>query len=61
MEYFICYSSMFQTTELFMLEDKSEDFSETWRFLDRRFEDVGLVGNAISLTGDMAQGETLLF
>ena len=61
MEYFILCSSMFQTTELFMLEDKSEDFSETWRFLDRRFEDVGLVGNAISLTSDMAQGETLLF
>ncbi len=22
-----------------MLEDRSEDFSETWAFLDRRFED----------------------
>ncbi len=29
----------FQSTELFMLEDTSEDFSDTWSFLDRRFDD----------------------
>ncbi len=28
-----------QVTELSMLEDTSEDFRETWSFLDRRFED----------------------
>lgn len=42
-----------------MLEDKSEDFAETWKFLDRRFEDVGFVGNTMSMTSDLAQGETM--
>ena len=49
-------NSSFQTTELFMLQDKSEDFYETWQFLDRRFEDVGVVGNTISTANDLVHG-----
>lgn len=40
-----------------MLQDKSEDFADTWRCLDRRFEDVGFVGSTISTTRDLAQGK----
>ena len=39
-----------------MLQDKSEDFYETWQFLDRRFEDVGVVGNTISTANDLVHG-----
>ena len=39
-----------------MLQDKSEDFHETWQFLDRRFEDVGVVGNTISTANDLVHG-----
>ena len=28
-----------------MLQDKSDDFSETWDFLDRRLEDLGMIGS----------------
>ena len=35
-----------------MLQDESEDFQDTWRFLQHRIEDVGNAGNAVSqLTG----------
>ncbi|XP_067946717.1 ubiquinone biosynthesis protein COQ9-A, mitochondrial-like [Watersipora subatra] len=47
---------IYKTTELFMLQDKSHDFEETWKFLDRRFEDVGMVGGTISAVGDIASG-----
>ncbi|KAJ3042098.1 Ubiquinone biosynthesis protein coq9, mitochondrial [Rhizophlyctis rosea] len=30
--------------ELYMTQDKSVDFEETWAFLDRRLQDVGTVG-----------------
>ena len=53
-------NSSFQTTELFMLQDKSEDFHETWQFLDRRFEDVGIAGNTISTANDLVHGMSFL-
>ena len=43
-----------------MLQDKSEDFYETWQFLDRRFEDVGVVGNTISTANDLVHGMSFL-
>ena len=32
-------AAIYKSTELFMIQDKSENFEETWKFLDRRFED----------------------
>lgn len=46
-----------QTTEVYMLQDKSEDFEDTWKFLDRRFDDVAGVGGVLSFSQDMFQGE----
>lgn len=33
-------AGVFSSTEMFMLQDTSENFQETWNFLDRRFVDV---------------------
>ena len=33
-------AAVYKTTELFMITDKSENFEETWKFLDRRFADL---------------------
>ena len=37
-------AALYGATEIFMLQDKSDDFSETWDFLDRRLEDLGMIG-----------------
>ena len=31
--------------ELYMVRDRSEDFENTWHFLDRRFQDIRMTGN----------------
>ena len=31
---------VYKATEVYMVQDKSEDFHQTWQFLDRRMEDV---------------------
>lgn len=54
----ICLSVL-QSTELFMLQDQSADFEETWRFLSRRFEDVKLVGSTLSGATSLSQGNYL--
>jgi len=36
----ITLAAIYKTTELFMITDKSENFQETWKFLDRRFADL---------------------
>ncbi|EFX71430.1 hypothetical protein DAPPUDRAFT_255763 [Daphnia pulex] len=33
-------AAVYKSTELSMMQDKSEDFRSTWEFLDRRIEDV---------------------
>lgn len=42
-----------------MLQDKSDDFELTWRFLDRRFEDIGIVGSTLATATDLTQGTTI--
>lgn len=39
--------SVYASTELFMLTDKSKNFVETWGFLDRRIEDVMQIGSGV--------------
>jgi len=33
-------AGVYTSTELYMLNDKSEGFNETWQFLDRRIENI---------------------
>jgi len=39
-----------------MLQDKSEDFTETSKFIQRRFEDLGVVVSTLSLSKDFTTG-----
>lgn len=39
-------SIVISTAELFMIQDKSEDFKDTWDFLDNRLRDAQLLGKA---------------
>ncbi|KAH0538512.1 hypothetical protein FGG08_004899 [Glutinoglossum americanum] len=45
-------SMIYSSTELFMTQDKSKAFAGTQKFLDRRFEDVRVVGRGISNIGN---------
>ena len=36
----IILAGVFSTTLLYWLSDESEDYADTWRFLDRRIKDV---------------------
>ncbi|OAA81879.1 ubiquinone biosynthesis protein COQ9 [Akanthomyces lecanii RCEF 1005] len=44
-------SMIYTTTELFMTNDKSPEFTETNKFLTRRLEEVQSVGGAVSAVG----------
>jgi ubiquinone biosynthesis protein COQ9 len=44
-------STIYAATELFMTTDKSVDFKDTEEFLNRRFKDSQIVGNAIGSLG----------
>ncbi|KAJ3288108.1 Ubiquinone biosynthesis protein coq9, mitochondrial [Borealophlyctis nickersoniae] len=41
-------AGVYTSTEMFMAQDKSPGFEETWKFLDRRLMDVGTVGRTVS-------------
>ncbi|TGZ82741.1 ubiquinone biosynthesis protein COQ9 [Ascodesmis nigricans] len=43
--------AVYASTELFMTQDRSADFAETWKFLDRRLEDVQSLGKATANIG----------
>ncbi|XP_060587269.1 ubiquinone biosynthesis protein COQ9, mitochondrial-like isoform X2 [Ruditapes philippinarum] len=38
-------AGVYKATEVFMVQDKSEDFDDTWQFLDRRMDDLKKFGN----------------
>ena len=44
--------AVYLSTELFMLSDKSEDFSDTWRYLRNRMAEIGTVGDTVAGKGD---------
>jgi len=48
--------SAYVSTELFMLTDKSENFVETWKFLDRRIKDILEYGKYINIARNFASG-----
>lgn len=40
-------AGIYKSTEIFMLQDKSEDFQNTWIFLDHRFDNVEFFGKNV--------------
>ncbi|KAL4234219.1 Ubiquinone biosynthesis protein coq9 [Mactra antiquata] len=38
-------AGVYKSTEIFMVQDKSDDYEDTWYFLDRRMEDLNSIGN----------------
>jgi len=50
----ITLAAVYTSTEVFLLQDNSEDYSDSWQFLDRRFEDLQAMPNMKQLPGDMA-------
>ena len=40
-------AAVYKSTEIFMVQDRSEDYQDTWDFLDRRVEDLGKAGKAL--------------
>ncbi|OQS07130.1 ubiquinone biosynthesis protein COQ9 [Thraustotheca clavata] len=47
-------TGIYTATELFMLTDTSENFEETWKFLDRRVEEAIALGDLPHNVGDIA-------
>lgn len=48
-------SKIYTASELFLIQDKSEDKSETWEFVDRRIADVMRVGQLVNSNQAMVQ------
>jgi ubiquinone biosynthesis protein COQ9 len=42
-------------TELYMIQDKSANFEETWRFLGRRIEDASQLHSYLHQSGEVSQ------
>ena len=47
-------SALYSSTELFMTTDRSPDFAETDRFMDRRLGELRTIGGSISSIGEWA-------
>jgi len=47
--------AIYKTSELAMVNDKSEDFAETWEFLDRRMADTKSLSNLVVSPEDLAK------
>eukprot|EP01134_Creolimax_fragrantissima_P001581 CFRG1581T1 len=52
-------STVYTTTELFMSQDKSQDFAATYSFLDRRLEDLSTVKSATNEISNTMQMSVL--
>ncbi|XP_052232393.1 ubiquinone biosynthesis protein COQ9, mitochondrial-like isoform X8 [Dreissena polymorpha] len=58
---------VYKTTEVFMMQDKSDDYQNTWDFLDRRMGDITRVGKLVrngqemtSVLGEACKGFTII-
>ena len=47
--------AIYKSSELAMVKDKSEDFKETWDFLDRRMADTKSLSDLVVSPEDMAK------
>ncbi|XP_076248614.1 ubiquinone biosynthesis protein COQ9, mitochondrial [Calliopsis andreniformis] len=50
-------AGIYKTTELYMLQDNSEDHKQTWKFLERRIQDATQIHSVLTTTSDMALPE----
>ncbi|KAI8812790.1 COQ9-domain-containing protein [Cladochytrium replicatum] len=41
-------AGVYTSTEMFMTQDQSPDFAETWKFLDRRLQDTAFFGKTVN-------------
>ena len=37
-------AGVYKSTEIYMLQDKSENYDNTWQFLERRLQDLTTIG-----------------
>ncbi|XP_076286019.1 ubiquinone biosynthesis protein COQ9, mitochondrial isoform X2 [Lasioglossum baleicum] len=56
----IVLAGIYKTTELYMLQDNSEDHKQTWNFLDRRIKEATQIHSILTTTSDMALPEQAL-
>lgn len=56
----VALAGIYKTTELYMLQDNSEDHKQTWQFLKRRIEDASQLHRLLSATMDLQQTEQTL-
>ncbi|KZC04979.1 Ubiquinone biosynthesis protein COQ9, mitochondrial, partial [Dufourea novaeangliae] len=56
----IVLAGIYKTTELYMLQDNSEDHIHTWSFLERRIKDATQIHSILTTTSDMALPEQAL-
>jgi len=49
----ISVAAIYAATEVFMLQDTSQDFRDTWAFLDRRLADIQGIPNLAKLPADV--------
>lgn len=49
----IVLAGIYKTTELYLLQDNSEDHKETWKFLERRIEDAIQLRRVLSIPSDL--------
>ena len=40
-------AGIYKATEIYMLQDKSEDYTDTWSFLDSRLQDISQFGKVV--------------
>ncbi|CAH1779004.1 unnamed protein product [Owenia fusiformis] len=40
-------AAVYKSSEIYMLQDKSGDYLETWQFMDRRIQDITKMGKAV--------------
>ncbi|XP_012238232.1 ubiquinone biosynthesis protein COQ9, mitochondrial isoform X2 [Bombus impatiens] len=50
----VVLAGIYKTTELYMLQDNSEDHQKTWNFLERRIKDATQIHTILTTTSDMA-------
>jgi len=51
----VALAGIYKVTELYMIQDKSANFEETWRFLGRRIEDVSQLHSYLHQSGEVSQ------
>lgn len=56
----VALAGIYKTTELYMLQDSSEDHKHTWQFLKRRIDDASQLHRLLSVTTDLQQTEQAL-